>query len=138
MKERILQFLNSEQISSTQFADTIGVQRSSVSHILSGRNNPSFDFIRKILSSYTGISAEWLILGIGEMYKEAGTKELFEPEKVDSVIEPVEDRSELKETPTQKKPSRGVEDAAESFDIERVVIFYSNNTFTEYHPQRSL
>ncbi len=134
MKERILQFIQSEQVTSTQFADTIGVQRSSVSHILSGRNNPSFDFIRKILEAYAKINAEWLILGKGEMYKGGESRELFDEKP------PVygEESSEIKpETGKKSIPEiagKDEEEMSKPYSIERVVIFYRNNTFTEYHP----
>ena len=65
MKERIEEILSKYQLSSAQFADIIGVQRSSISHILSGRNKPSFDFIQKILHKYPKINAHWLITGLG-------------------------------------------------------------------------
>src|SRR5574344_1176891 len=52
----------------TQFADEIGVQRSSISHILSGRNNPSLDIITKILHRYVEVDSNWLVLGKGAMY----------------------------------------------------------------------
>ena len=70
MKDRLLKFLNKEQLSSARFAEVIGVQPSSISHILSGRNNPGFDFIHKILTNYPSINAEWLITGKGAMLKE--------------------------------------------------------------------
>ena len=50
MKERILAFLQSENKSTAQFAEEIGVQPSGISHILSGRNNPSLDFVIKMLA----------------------------------------------------------------------------------------
>ena len=68
MKERIEKILKFEQLTASKFADIIDVQRSNVSHILSGRNNPGLDFIQKILSKFTNINAEWLLLGKGEMY----------------------------------------------------------------------
>src|SRR5271166_1478026 len=71
MKDRIIKFLAHENLSATKFADEIGVQRSSVSHILSGRNNPSYEFIFKILSRYKYLSAEWLIMGSGQMIKKS-------------------------------------------------------------------
>lgn len=133
MKERILQFLQSEQISSTQFADAIGVQRSSISHILSGRNNPSFDFIRKMLQKYTEIRAEWLILGEGEMYKRVESRELFDDQ---APVSGDVKQEEVQKTGTNKSEQGGEEQDKkhEINDIERVVIFYRNNTFTEYHP----
>ena len=67
MKERIEEILVKYKLSSSQFADIIGVQRSSISHILSGRNKPSFDFINKILLKYPEINAHWLITGQGSI-----------------------------------------------------------------------
>jgi len=134
MKERILQFLQAKQISSTQFADTIGVQRSSVSHILSGRNNPSFDFIHKILINYSEIDAEWLILGKGEMYKTKAPDDLFDQEPVESKSKIVKEQAQTTvEQPTDYQSTKSVSMSVTT-DIERVVIFFKNNTFSEYHP----
>ena len=67
MKGIIEEILTKYQLSSAQFADLIGVQRSSISHILSGRNKPSFDFIHKILLKYPEINAHYLITGQGSL-----------------------------------------------------------------------
>ena len=74
MKERLLQLLDLEQITPSKFADIIGVQRSSVSHVISGRNNPSFDFLHKTLTAFPGLNAAWLMLGEGTMYEQMGRK----------------------------------------------------------------
>jgi len=134
MKERILQFMQNEQLSSTQFADNIGVQRSSVSHILSGRNNPSFDFIRKILLTYPQIRAEWLILGEGGMYKSDESRELFDENAPVYGDTKSEETGEAAKKETADRHVDNEKGKHETTDIERVVIFYRNNTFTEYHP----
>ena len=72
MKERLVQLLDMEQLTPSKFADIIGVQRSSVSHVVSGRNKPSFDFLQKTLKAFPGLNAEWLILGEGTMYEQMG------------------------------------------------------------------
>ncbi len=69
MKDRLQKILAHLNISSANLAEKIGVQRSSISHIISGRNKPSFDFILKLLESYNEINAEWLIMGKGSMLK---------------------------------------------------------------------
>jgi len=137
MRERILLFLKAEQLTSTQFADAIGVQRSSVSHIMSGRNNPSYDFLRKILENYPGLNPEWLILGTGEMYKMGKEAGLFDNQEKEPETEPagqygqpiVEKRGKSGHLEEEKRTGR-----IQSAEIERVVIFYSDSTFTEYHP----
>ena len=70
MNTRLKQFLAAENISQAYFADTINVVRASVSHVLAGRNNPSYDFIKAIMDNYPKLNIEWLILGKGKMYKE--------------------------------------------------------------------
>ena len=70
MNTRLKQFLAAENISQSHFADTIRVVRASVSHVLSGRNNPSYEFIRAIMLAYPDLNMEWLVLGKGKMYKE--------------------------------------------------------------------
>ena len=67
MKERIVQFLESEKISPAEFADKIGVQRSSMSHILNGRNFPSAAFIQKMLQAYPLVDSRGLMIGEGKM-----------------------------------------------------------------------
>lgn len=82
MKDRLLQLLDLEQITPSKFADIIGVQRSSVSHVISGRNKPSYDFLHKTLKAFPGLNATWLMLGEGTMYEQMGRKvsvNLFDP-----------------------------------------------------------
>jgi len=78
MKSRIQKFIEIENINPSKFADEIGVQRSSISHILSGRNNPSLELIQKILTRFDYINAEWLITGKGEMFKSNREPSLFD------------------------------------------------------------
>ena len=70
MNKRLLQFLQAENISQAQLADTLSVARGSVSHILSGRNRPGFDFIESLLLHYPSLNLDWLITGKGRMYRE--------------------------------------------------------------------
>lgn len=78
MKDRIQQFLRSENKSSSKFAEEIGVQPSGVSHVLSGRNKPSLDFILKMLNTYPSVNTDWLLFGKGEMYSTEDTPLLFD------------------------------------------------------------
>ena len=73
MNTRLKQFLAAENISQSQFADTIKVVRASVSHVLSGRNKPGYDFITAIITAYPHLNIEWLMLGRGKMYKNTTT-----------------------------------------------------------------
>ena len=61
--DRVKKIISANGLTSSSFADKIGVPRSSISHVLSGRNNPSLDLIIKILQSFDGISANYLLSG---------------------------------------------------------------------------
>jgi transcriptional regulator with XRE-family HTH domain len=69
MKQRLHTLLATEKLTSSKFADLLGVNRSSISHLLSGRNNPSLEFLQKILVKFPHINPDWLLLGQGEMYR---------------------------------------------------------------------
>jgi transcriptional regulator with XRE-family HTH domain len=68
VENRIKALLKAKNINASKLADEIGIQRSSMSHVLNGRNKPSLDFIQKILETYPDINAEWLIRGTGLMF----------------------------------------------------------------------
>ena len=69
MIDRIKQVVAYSQLSSSAFADTIGISRSGLTHLLTGRNQPSLDVARKILAKFPDISTEWLIMGMGDMLR---------------------------------------------------------------------
>lgn len=141
MKDRLLLFLNKEGISATSFADEIGVQRSSISHILGGRNNPSFDFILKILTKYNYLSAEWLITGRGSMYKpginakgrNVNDNDLFNSH-ISNEVNNTNSNSKINQK-TEKNNKNNDDNMVTNVNkIEKIVYFYKNGTFKEYNP----
>ena len=78
MKERLLEFLRKENKSSAQLQRKLVSRHPGISHILSGRNNPSLDFVLRMLDKYPFISTEWLLFGKGSMYREARMQSLFD------------------------------------------------------------
>ncbi len=130
MVERIQLILKTLNLSPTRLADEIEVQRSSVSHILSGRNKPSLDFVMKILSKYPEINSDWLMFGKGKMIATS------EPEK--ELFENNREKKEEKEKETVHLEVRS-EDPVPYVNfsnkrIEKIVVFYSDNTFKEFLP----
>ncbi|WP_295984347.1 helix-turn-helix transcriptional regulator [uncultured Algibacter sp.] len=101
--------------SASSFAEKIGVQRSSISHILSGRNKPSLDFILKILSAYPEVDLYWLFNGKGEFPSIVK----IEDTKQDTIAPGLNYGKLLSETDKNKT-------------IERIVIFYSDGSFKNY------
>ena len=74
MNTRLQQFLAAENITQAQLADSLNVARAGVSHIIAGRNKPSYDFLSALLHQYPTLNAEWLMLGKGKMYKDLQEK----------------------------------------------------------------
>jgi transcriptional regulator with XRE-family HTH domain len=141
MKERIWQFLQSENKSSSQFADEIGVQPSGISHIISGRNNPSLDFIIKMLTRYQYLSPDWLLFGKGSMYKDSQMPNLFENQSIDLNRKASEGSVDLQGNIKLDKEQIDLDlipDKNQGTDsikrAEKVVYFYENGTFREYYP----
>lgn len=138
MNERVNSILKHFKLSSSQFADEIGVQRSSVSHVLSGRNKPGFDFIKKIMSKFPEINAEWLITGAGEMLKKMSMreKELFE--SADERKYGKEKESKAYDNNVDERISRSSESIEQDKDkrkqIEKIIVIYEDKSFEEYNP----
>lgn len=164
MKDRITEFLLKENISPAEFADKIGVQRSSVSHVLNGRNYPGATFLQKMLSSYKNLNPRWLLLGEGMMIDSKNTiKEpsLFTPSSDDvlfknnvsvkdkeintfkdgifsGVFEDKVETKSSKTTTSESKPILGeiVDNIDVNKEIERIVLFYRDKTFSVYTPSK--
>ena len=98
------------------FAEKIGVQRSSISHILSGRNKPSLDFVMKVLHSYPEVELYWLMNGKGEFPNQTKISE--------------SPNSNLLAANTESKSSAPKSNS----EIEKIIIFYKDGTFKSYKP----
>ena len=69
MREKLQKLMSTEQLTSSRFAELLGIQPSGVSHLLGGRNKPSFDLVQKILRRFPHINPDWLILDSEQMYR---------------------------------------------------------------------
>lgn len=69
MVDRIKQVMEHYEETPAGFAEKIGVNRSNLTHLFSGRNQPSLDFAKKVLTAFPEVSTEWLIMGVGNMIK---------------------------------------------------------------------
>lgn len=101
--------------SASSFSDIIGVQRSSISHILSGRNKPSLDFVLKILSSYPEVELYWLLNGKGEF-----------PSQSENSISEKHHSTKDPQIPINASMGRTEK------SIDKIVIFYHDGTFKEF------
>lgn len=140
MKERILEFLRKENKSSVHFAEEIGVQPSGVSHILSGRNKPSLDFVLKMLEKYKFLSTEWLLFGKGSMYKEQRIPTLFDDldENTSGNASGWDHGTEESSSPSGNVSESGSTQLAgpgtSPSGIKKIIWFYGNSSFEEFSP----
>jgi len=146
MIDRIRELLAKEQLSPSQFADEINLQRSSLSHVLSGRNKPSLDFVMKIKQRFSEVNLEWLIFGTGNMFS-------IKDENVPGILnkpideKPPTDSQQLFNFDSQNnlEPTGIVKDEdAKTYNVghktvisgsgnaKKVIIFYNNGTFEEF------
>nr|WP_321247582.1 helix-turn-helix transcriptional regulator [uncultured Psychroserpens sp.] len=108
--------------SASSFAEKIGVQRSSISHILSGRNKPSLDFVLKVLSSFPEVELYWLMNGKGHFPVQKNQNEKTEiPKAKKKLSANPESNSQILSTSISEDKS-----------IERIVIFYKDGTFKNF------
>ncbi len=93
MHNRLKKWMEYEDLKSSAFADKIGVNRATISHILSGRNKPSIDFLEKLLYVYPEVNANWLITGIGYMQVKKEDKQVLVTKKIGRVVVFYDDNS---------------------------------------------
>jgi len=132
--KRLKLLLENERLTSSQFAKIVGYMPSSISHILSGRNKPGFDFIQEILKKFDTINPEWLILGRGEIYKT--TDKVIDNSKKSTIKESI-NTNQVKYEPDSPYVSN-VKVERDGKVIVKVLVFYSDKTFTEYNPSEEL
>tara|TARA_B100000900_G_scaffold399644_1_gene402402 strand:- start:752 stop:1084 length:333 start_codon:yes stop_codon:yes gene_type:complete len=110
MENRIQNIIEKYGLSSNTFSQEIDVNRSTISHILSGRNKPSVEVLQKILRRFPDVSANWLLLGQGAID--------------DNNLVPSSSKVPIENTIEKVK------------SIEKIVVFYSDNSFEEYKPNK--
>ena len=151
--KRIEKIMNHYAISASSFADHMGVGRSSISHILSGRNKPSLDFVMRIVEAYPEVSLQWLLYNEGTFPATSNTeisegskpsasplpennKTIASEQDLFSNSENLEDEKEESikesiETIEKTSPLKVNSDEA----IEKIVVFYKDGTFLSYNPK---
>lgn len=139
--EKILDYYN---LNASSFADKIGVQRSSLSHLLSGRNKPSLDFILKINDVFPEVDLYWILNGKGNFPKIEGSNENVEspilnsesPTPIDLFSKteaPIEMEKNLNKTNSKQLSSNMNFEISD--EIEKIAFFYKNGTFKIFNPK---
>jgi len=164
MKDRIVKLLEFTKITPAEFADQIGIQRSSLSHVMTGRNYPGYVFIQKILEAFPQLNSRWLLTGQGNMFDEGKPPSVTPQTNVNAAIqgdlfapainqEPVVSQSEkiveekqvrdedqapyfsgYQQKPERKSVFSQPDPIHPEKEVTKVLIFYRDRTFEEYKP----
>lgn len=142
MKDRLESILRHYKINSSKLAEMIDVQRSGISHILSGRNNPSYDFLVRILNTFPDINANWLLTGKGNMIDNDDEPSLFNEEDQLTYKSKTPEISEKVELNSSEKVDLSISSNQDGYksnqleisskSIDKVIILYSDGKFKEY------
>jgi plasmid maintenance system antidote protein VapI len=136
-------------LNASLFADKISVQRSSISHLLSGRNKPSLDFILKIMDVFPDVDLYWILMGKGSFPNvESKNENTIVTEKIEVAPTPILESSiehnlfskinvpdeEIASTKKEVNTFENKPILSNEVSIDKIVIFYSNGKFVSYCP----
>ena len=138
--ERLQKIMETEQMTAKQFSEEVGIQPGTISNILKGRNKPSLEVMQKVLQRFRTLSSDWLISGLGSMYRQISDSQqptLFDvrPETV-SLPEDLAAQDDVNPAsaaqPKQRKVRQEVpvENIIER-KVQKVVVFYDDGTYEE-------
>lgn len=149
MREKLLKLLKTENLTSSRLAELLGVQPSGISHIMSGRNKPSFDLVQKILRRFPNINPDWLLLDGEEMYRsdmksQPSESALFasdsEPDQEYQNTESLSEQNDLSQTSVATNNQAKIPAAMQSLqsrgNIKRIIVLYDDRSFESYDVER--
>lgn len=126
IKDRIRMIIDSHQLTAGAFADRIGVQRSNVSHILSGRNKPGYEFLEKVVKTFPKVQAHWLLTG-----RQAGMGQ----ETAETSFKASTPVTEVREEPQAAYGNTVAKKVSEAGkNVAKIVVFYDDFSFDTYRP----
>ncbi len=119
IRDRLTQILSLKQMSSSSFADFLEIQRSNMSHYLSGRNKPGVDILQRILDKFPDINADWLLMGRGEMTNQP-QQSIFQ-DYTNQEVQPTVPPPVLKKVVQNRK-------------VDKITIYFDDGTFQDMYP----
>src|SRR5690606_1344127 len=131
--KRILEILEKSGLTPSEFADKIEVQRSAISHITSGRNKPSLEFLIKIKNAFPEIDTDWLIFGTEKI--EDNSPESDVPLNPAPTLFDLENEREME--PKEKIQSKELVALQDSKKIKKIVFFYEDGSFEDFFPNEN-
>lgn len=148
MREKLLKLMKSQKLTSSRLAEILEIQPSSISHILSGRNKPSFDFLVKILRRFPTINPDWLLLDAEQMYR---TNDELDGQTAQSQSSSVKVQNGAVNSTTDSTATNEQSNCSDNIDstkrtiesvsnlgkpgteIERIIVLYSDKSFEAFY-----
>lgn len=127
--KRIEQVIDHYGLSVSAFADELGVQRSSISHLLNGRNKPSLDFVLKLITAYPEVGLDWLLKGEGNFPPSRSTPDEAAPEEREQNTVP---RTKIENMASPPNPTETVQHKM----AHQIAVFYTDGTFELFSPKK--
>lgn len=141
MKDRIAHIIRAKNLTAAEFALRLGIQPSNISHLLSGRNNPSLDFVKKLKETFPEYNLDWIVFGKGPM---TVSEPFLEPKPLD-VSQPVDAQKAMMESDglepnlfsVEKLPDKPVVNEARPSvpPLKQIVLVYEDNSFEVLSPR---
>ena len=140
MKDRIAHIIRAKNLTAAEFATRLGIQPSNISHLLSGRNNPSLDFVKKLKETFPEYNLEWIIFGRGPITVSEPFPDFtpVEPVSVTPVVETTDEPNlsgTLFDQPDESDDPSESPATSPSVYLKQIILVYSDNTFEQISPR---
>ncbi len=150
MKEKLRILMQNENLTASRLADILGIKPAGISHILSGRNNPSYELVCKLINRFPQINPYWLLGDSDKMYNDSATDQpttnsatrqsgdLFDTAAIQDSNHQDATSDEIASTQISDNSPlvAQIQSTHSSSDIERIIIAYKNGTFESYTPKK--
>ena len=135
MKDRIAHIMRAKNLKASDFAALLGIQPSGISHILSGRNQPSLEFVKKIKETFPEYNLDWIIFGTGPIT----TSEQFQSKPVEPLPDTQLEIEPVLDTPPQPQPQPSMFSPSTSTingeSIKTLFVLYADGSFETFNPR---
>ena len=133
INERLNWFLENQNLTASKLADKLGIQKSSISHIMSGRNKPSFDFLLRLKEAFPEINLDWFVTGKGEAFEnnkqETSQATLFSQQEV------LTETNNIEKTAGNTQTKHPVYKSKQD-DVNSIVLIFEDDTYKILKPRK--
>jgi transcriptional regulator with XRE-family HTH domain len=148
MREKLLDLMKKEGLTSSRLAELLGIQPSGISHILAGRNKPSFDLVQKILRRFPRVNPDWLLLDSQDMYRNRPdenskpSENTIFSESTHPTLEKAQNNQvemttvQSSDSTVQQPINAMIPATTPRGNVKRIIVLYEDRTFESYEVAR--